>query len=559
MDQSQQTFEYRSREDLLIDCSLLADSDIFDAEAYSAAAGLESSAGAAEHYLIAGWRAGIEPGPHFEGNFLLPYFRTLGLSQPPAITYLMLRSAGWPVYPTRARAEAVASIIRGSNLFDANAYASRLGNTDLDPALHYVLVGERMSFAPSASFDPEYYEERYPDIARARVSYLLHFIRHGSAEKRRPVSVASQLAFDCSRLDPKRKTVLIVSHQASRTGAPILAHNIATQLRTKYNVVVLLLSGGELVPAFEACCAAVIGPLKYDDWHPAEAKFMARRLVESFPISYAIANSIETRVFIPALANAMFPVVTLVHEFASYTRPKGAMGEALDWSTEVIFSADITQESAIQEHLTLSSRKIAVLPQGRCVVPQSHIESMPAGYAESVRDKIRPRGAEDALIVLGCGTVFIRKGVDVFLSCAAAVMALKPKRAVRFVWIGQGYDPVRDSAYSSYLAEQIERSGLEGKVDIIDELPDLEPAYSNCDLFLLSSRLDPMPNVAIDAAIHGLPIVCFENASGIASLLKKRPAAQRTVSSHIWILIRRRARSRFCKRRNCARNRRRPP
>ena len=228
MDQSQQTFEYRSREDLLIDCSLLADSDIFDAEAYSAAAGLESSASAAEHYLIAGWRAGIEPGPHFEGNFLLPYFRTLGLSQPPAITYLMLRSAGWPVYPTRARAEAVASIIRGSNLFDANAYASRLGNTDLDPALHYVLVGERMSFAPSASFDPEYYEERYPDIARARVSYLLHFIRHGSAEKRRPVSVASQLAFDCSRLDPKRRD----SADCQSSGVPNRRPDTCTQHRS---------------------------------------------------------------------------------------------------------------------------------------------------------------------------------------------------------------------------------------------------------------------------------------------------------------------------------------
>ena len=101
---------------------------------------------------------------------------------------------------------------------------------------------------------------------------------------------------------------------------------------------------------------------------------------------------------------------------------------------------------------------------------------------------------------------------------------------------------MRDSAYSSYLAEQIERSGLEGKVDIIDELPDLQPAYLNCDLFLLSSRLDPMPNVAIDAAIHGLPIVCFENASGIASLLKKDLQLKDCVS-HIWIPIRRPVRS----------------
>jgi glycosyltransferase involved in cell wall biosynthesis len=519
----QQTFEYGSREDFLLDCGLLASTDFFDAEAYSIRAGLQTSADAAEHYLVTGWRNGIEPGPNFEGSFLLPYFHFAGFPGPPAITYLILRSAGWPVYRTRAQAEAVASIIRSSDLFDADAYAARLGDASLDPALHYVLVGERMYFAPSSSFDPEYYGERHSDITQAGISYLLHYIRHGKFEGRRPVSVASQLTFDRSRLDPKRETVLIVSHQASRTGAPILAYNIAVQLRRRYNVVALLLAGGELVPAFEACCSAIIGPLEYADWHPAEVTFLTRRLADVFSISYAIANSIETRTFIPALATAMIPVVTLVHEFASYTKPKGVMGEALDWSTQVVFSADITEESAMKEHPTLSSRKINVLAQGRCIVPQSHIQKLPAGYAQNIREMIRPKGADDALIVLGCGTVSIRKGVDIFLSCAAATLALNPKRPVRFVWIGQGYDPIRDSTYSTYLAEQIERSGLEDKIAIIDEIPDLETAYSSCDVFLLSSRLDPMPNVAIDAAFHGRPIICFEKASGIAQLLKKDP------------------------------------
>jgi glycosyltransferase involved in cell wall biosynthesis len=531
MDQTQRTFEYRSREDLLFDCNLLATSDIFDAEAYSAAAGLESSDGAAEHYLVTGWRNGIEPAPHFEGAFLLPYFRALGLSQPPAITYLMLRSAGWPVYPTRARAEAVASIIRGSNLFDANTYASRLGNADLDPALHYVLVGERMNYAPSTFFDPEYYSDRYPDIARVHINYLLHYISHGSTEKRNPVSVASQLAFDCSRLDPKKETVLLVSHQASRTGAPILAYNVAAQLRKRYNVIALLLAGGELVPAFHDVCSAVFGPLTYNDWHPAEAKFLIRRLAEDCSISYAIANSIDTWMFIPPLATAMIPVVTLVHEFATYTKPKGAMRQGLDWSTEIIFSADITKESAIKDNPSLSSRKIYLLPQGRCVLPQSHIDNIPSNYAQNIREKIRPKGTEDALIVLGCGTIFFRKGVDIFLSCAATTMIMKPKRPVRFVWVGR--DPLIDADYPAYLAEQIERSGLKDIVTIIDEIPDLEPAYSNCDVFLLSSRLDPMPNVAIDSAFEGLPIVCFENASGIASLLKDDPLLKHCVVPYL--------------------------
>jgi hypothetical protein len=120
---------------------------------------------------------------------------------------------------------------------------------------------------------------------------------------------------------------------------------------------------------------------------------------------------------------------------------------------------------------------------------------------------------------LGGGAIQFRKGVDLFLSCAAAVRALKPKRPVRFVWIGHGYDPVNDVNYSSYLAEQMERSDLKDMVSLVDEVTDLEPAYAMADVFLLSSRLDPLPNVTIDATLHGLPVVCFEGGSGIAPLL----------------------------------------
>jgi len=517
MNQDQETIEYQSRRGVAFDSALLANSDIFDSAGYAAAAGLDATTDVAEHYLISGWRKGLEPNPQFEGTFLFPYFRSVALSQPPAITYLMLRSAGWPVYPTRARAEAVASIVRNSDLFDANEYAKRLNDPNLDPALHYVLVGERMHIAPSEEFDPEYYEERYPDVAKAGMSYLLHYLRHGKQERRRPVSVASQLHFNAFDLDRKRETILLVSHQASRTGAPILAYNIASHLRNQYNVIALFLAGGELVPAFEKICNAVIGPLDYTNWHPVEGKFFARKLSNSFTISYAVANSIETWMLIPALARALIPVVILVHEFASYTKPKGAMGEGLDWSTQLIFSAEITKESAIKDHPILANRKTYMLPQGRCTVPNLQVATMP-NNARDIRDKVRPKNAEDAFIVLGCGTIFYRKGVDIFLSCAAATLALQSKRPIRFIWIGN--DPKIDADYPSFLTEQIERSGLDGKVEFIDEMPDLGPAYSSSDVFLLSSRLDPMPNVAIDSAFEGLPIICFENASGVASLLK---------------------------------------
>src|SRR5262249_5092218 len=81
------------------------------------------------------------PGTQFEGAFLQPYFSSAGFSGPPALTYLTLRDAGWPVYATRAEAEEIAETIRTSDLFDPAGYATRAGNIGtLDPALHYVIV-----------------------------------------------------------------------------------------------------------------------------------------------------------------------------------------------------------------------------------------------------------------------------------------------------------------------------------------------------------------------------------------------------------------------------------
>ena len=51
-------------------------------------------------------------------------------------------------------------------------------------------------------------------------------------------------------LDARKKTILVVSHEATRTGAPILALNIVQQLSARYNVVSLILGGGELADDF---------------------------------------------------------------------------------------------------------------------------------------------------------------------------------------------------------------------------------------------------------------------------------------------------------------------
>jgi len=133
---------------------------------------------------------------------------------------------------------------------------------------------------------------------------------------------------------------------------------------------------------------------------------------------------------------------------------------------------------------------------------------------------LRPKGLpSDTVVVLGVGSVEIRKGVDLFIECAARVTQSQHGRHVRFVWIGKGYDPDNDMKYSIYLAEQIRRLDLDDSVFIIKDTPNIETAYRAADILVISSRLDPLPNVGIDAMMHKLPVLCFDKATGIADIL----------------------------------------
>ena len=117
-----------------------------------------------------------------------------------------------------------------------------------------------------------------------------------------------------------------------------------------------------------------------------------------------------------------------------------------------------------------------------------------------IQKLLRPEGfSEEGILVLGAGYVDLRKGVDIFIQCAAKIAVLAPDLHIRFVWVGRGFDTETDVYYSVYLADQIRRLGLEDRVSFLGEATVLHAAYDAADILLLTSRLDPLPNVAIDA------------------------------------------------------------
>lgn len=371
-------------------------------------------------------------------------------------------------------------------------------------------------------FDEEFYLETYPDVRDAGIDPYEHFIQYGCSEGRLGSPPSLKLVQGGMTADLSRDTILIVSHEASRTGAPVLALNLVIELQKKYNVLCLLLGSGPLLDDFRESACGLLGPLDLRGMQ-ALAVRLVTDLCREHPLKFAIVNSIESRVSLEGLIRSGVPTLSLVHEFAAYTRPREAFPELMQWSVKPVFSTEITLDDARSRFSEISWDAVAVLPQGR-----SHTNHVQVDPLETEREQgliaahFAGRGGRQKYVnVIGLGSVHYRKGVDLFLECASHVLRNTGGQQCRFYWIGNGYDPVRDITYSSYLAEQVSRSGLEGKFRFIRETTALDCVYANADILLLSSRLDPLPNVAIDAMEHALPVVCFDRATGVAEILKE--------------------------------------
>lgn len=385
-------------------------------------------------------------------------------------------------------------------------------------------------------FDPEFYEQMNPDVVAAGVDPLVHWVTRGRKEARLCSSKQMTPARDFWQAGgvaphPGKPTILLVSHEASRTGAPILCLSLARQFQDRFNVATLLLKDGPLAPHFkkESVRLAV-----------AKGGMDLRSLMwsldaPSFCVDAALVNSIVSYPVLAYLEHLKVPSLMLIHEYAAYCKPAYPFDHVVRFSRKVVFSAPTTKSNAIEEigALPILTESL-VLPQGQCVAEVEARHGADAtDEAHRISEALGQGEGDGSLVVVGAGSVNIRKGVDLFIQCAAMLKRRAPDIRFRFVWVGGGYEPDTDQGYSVYLHEQVKRSGLSDCFAFLGEVADIQAVYDRTDVFLLTSRLDPLPNVGVDAICNGLPIFCFDDASGIADILNEQGYGQELVAPYL--------------------------
>jgi len=398
-----------------------------------------------------------------------------------------------------------------------------------DPLEHYILAGRSIELDPAPDFCADYYLRLHPDMGVSGMDPFQHFAKFGHAEGRvgRP-DFASVIGRGGVAFDSGKPTIMVASHEASRTGAPLVGLNVGAVLADTHNVIACLGRSGPLLRDFAAhSCTVVTGPLS-----PLNAEYLIRELRATHGLAAVLLNSVETSDLAQAALQADLPSVALVHEFAEYTRPASRMSDMIESVDRVIVPASLIHDS-VQAELLATRSSVA---NNIMVQPQGYLLSLPQDTAaeDLTRDEILAWVGADAgapglsaegikiKIVLGAGYAQIRKGVDLFVQTAAELRRLWGDE-VRFIWVGDGYRPKDDLQYSVWIEDMVRRLDLEGHVFFLPAQSSLDTLFALSDVFYLPSRLDPFPNVALDAFRAGRSVVCFDQATGVVDALRDAP------------------------------------
>lgn len=323
------------------------------------------------------------------------------------------------------------------------------------------------------------------------------------------------------RFHPSKPTVLLVTHQATRTGAPKVVLEILKHFARTHNTVFVSLFGGDLRGEFMAAadhCICDLGVHRLQERLQAQLRQICKWATPEF----AIVNSIGAARTLPVIAGFGIPTVTLIHEIADL-EPLDHFREVALSSKAIVFPAEFVKQRALERCPEIDPAITHVIPQGILRHESPH------GAAEqaTVQQIFRPAdAASGTVVVYGGGTVDWRKGTDLFVQCAELTARNNRDVRLRFVWSGSGFSE-QAAGFPAYLRYQMNlgRQVLKDGFVLTGDITDLDTAYSSTDIFFLSSRFDPLPLVAQLAMAKGIPVVCFDDSGGIPEYLEKDPDA----------------------------------
>ncbi|MES2741849.1 MAG: glycoside hydrolase family 99-like domain-containing protein [Pseudomonadota bacterium] len=306
--------------------------------------------------------------------------------------------------------------------------------------------------------------------------------------------------------DQRLGSLLLVTHDCHPHGAQFLILETAKELRDcGFKIYILALGGGRLLDDFVA-----VGETLNAETAGAGGVASFLQTISAAGTINAITSTVVSGCVVPQLKQLGFNVLSLIHELPGVIRDMKQEGNAAliaAHADKVVFPADLVHQKFIE---------IAPVAPERVVVRhQGVVRKNPFKHRRDEAHRLvcaKHNLAADVQIVLSIAYMDLRKGPDLFVEMAARVLQQRPNTV--FIWIGHAE---RDMARQ--VREKIDQLSLDGKVILVDFERDPLMYYAAAAVYALTSREDPFPNVVLESAEAGAPVVAFRGTSGAGQFI----------------------------------------
>lgn len=323
---------------------------------------------------------------------------------------------------------------------------------------------------------------------------------------------------------PASKKILFISHEASRSGAPIVLLHLLNWLKknTALAFEILLLSDGPLKPDFEKLGKTfVLGDLiiqptltgrvkkklmgiTLDHQYKKTASYFSKR---GYDLIYG-----NTVVSLPWLKifkqDHSLKTLCCIHELSyalNYFFADEYLEENLNGVDSIIAVSEAVRDNLVNT-LNIPTEKV-----------QLHYEFIDTDKlpetADSFKENLNIMPGE---FVIGTGGApSWRKGTDLLIPLTQRLTELYPDLKFRVIWLGAN----EKDDYVKQLIYDAQKCGIDSRIIFLENKPNPLDYINLFDVFVLLSREDPFPLIALEAAWLKKPLIAFENSGGIPELI----------------------------------------
>ncbi|HXD40320.1 MAG TPA: glycoside hydrolase family 99-like domain-containing protein [Ramlibacter sp.] len=307
------------------------------------------------------------------------------------------------------------------------------------------------------------------------------------------------------------RRILVVSHDAHPHGAQFLALGMVRSLKQDMHleVEVVLLGSGRLTSEFAKL--APVHDLSSFDPGAAAVVDRVRSLVER-GFTRAIANTTVSGWIVPIFRDAGIESISLIHELPGVIRSnnlESQAGKIASSAKAIVFPAQVVADG-FAEFCPVDPAKLIIRPQGLYRRNKWRLEK------DVARARLRKQLglALDSKVVLAVGYADHRKGIDLFVECALKILTRRSD--VSFIWVGH-WDLGMRKEVDSRLGSSVHKN----RFHFVGYDPDTALYHAGSDVYALTSREDPFPNVVLESFDAGVPVVAFASTGGAADLVGK--------------------------------------